>query len=282
MADSSLVTPRLGAVCLALFVAVISGPEAYAGDADSPPAPVVNPSLISPAGTQDNQHTATQGAPPPALPAIDPSRDEPTGDNPEQSIALTPQENAAAGPAKKDSQPVAEIASLPLGGLLDRQVRGTDHGTLGHIVDVLIGADGQIKAIVVDIGGFLGVGNRRVAIAWSLLSLEDADPKYPITVLAPSGVIRSAPAYNPGEKTTQILTGPRTTAPAADADKENEQKSASPDTSPDGPVIAPIRMTAPPTQEKSSPDSGNPEQNKDTTQPDAQGQTRPPAHEHDR
>jgi hypothetical protein len=37
----------------------------------------------------------------------------------------------------------------------------------GRIVDVLADETGQIRAVVVEFGGFLGVGTRKVAIAWS-------------------------------------------------------------------------------------------------------------------
>lgn len=42
--------------------------------------------------------------------------------------------------------------------------------SVGEINDLVIGADGQVKNAVVDVGGFLGMGERSVAIAWADLS----------------------------------------------------------------------------------------------------------------
>ena len=42
----------------------------------------------------------------------------------------------------------------------------------GRIVDVLTDASGRIRAVVVDYGGFLGVGTRKIAVAWSDLHFD--------------------------------------------------------------------------------------------------------------
>jgi hypothetical protein len=42
--------------------------------------------------------------------------------------------------------------------------------SVGEINDLVIGADGKVKNAVVDVGGFLGMGERSVAIAWADLS----------------------------------------------------------------------------------------------------------------
>ncbi len=42
----------------------------------------------------------------------------------------------------------------------------------GRIVDVLTDKSGQVRAVVVEFGGFLGVGGRKIAIAWSDLRFD--------------------------------------------------------------------------------------------------------------
>ncbi|HXW22627.1 MAG TPA: PRC-barrel domain-containing protein [Rhodomicrobium sp.] len=37
----------------------------------------------------------------------------------------------------------------------------------GRIVDVLTDGSGRVRAVVVDYGGFLGLGSRKIAVAWS-------------------------------------------------------------------------------------------------------------------
>ncbi|CTQ49405.1 PRC-barrel domain-containing protein [Jannaschia donghaensis] len=40
---------------------------------------------------------------------------------------------------------------------------------IGEIGDLIVGVDGTLQAVVLDIGGFLGIGERQVAIDWSAL-----------------------------------------------------------------------------------------------------------------
>ena len=41
---------------------------------------------------------------------------------------------------------------------------------MGQIIDVIVKRDGQVRAAVIDFGGFLGVGSRKIAVDWSALS----------------------------------------------------------------------------------------------------------------
>ena len=49
---------------------------------------------------------------------------------------------------------------------------------IGEIGDFLVGVDGSLEAVVVDVGGFLGLGEREVAIRWDALIpvFEESNP----------------------------------------------------------------------------------------------------------
>ena len=49
---------------------------------------------------------------------------------------------------------------------------------IGEIGDFLVGVDGSLQAVVVDVGGFLGMGEREVAIRWDALIpvFEESNP----------------------------------------------------------------------------------------------------------
>ena len=42
-----------------------------------------------------------------------------------------------------------------------------DWEEVGEIGDLLVGVDGTLQAVVIDVGGFLGLGAKEVAIEWS-------------------------------------------------------------------------------------------------------------------
>jgi hypothetical protein len=62
-----------------------------------------------------------------------------------------------------------QISPVDLTGLLGHVVVGDKDAELGRIVDLLVDAQGRVRAVVVDVGGFMGLGNRKVAVAWSAL-----------------------------------------------------------------------------------------------------------------
>ena len=141
---------------------------------------------------------------------------------------------AAAAPAPP--VPPAELTKADATGVLGRMVIDDGMKEIGRIVDVVVDPSGQPRAVVVDVGGFMGVGSRRVAVAWSAVHVPPpgaADPR--VTIDMTDQQIRSAPAYNDRSKPATIV-GPAP-APTPDAGAEppettNVNPPAEPDTKP--------------------------------------------------
>ena len=55
--------------------------------------------------------------------------------------------------------------------LIGTSVYGPDNKSIGKIDDVIVASDGQIKAAVVGVGGFLGVGEKDVAVPFNSLNI---------------------------------------------------------------------------------------------------------------
>lgn len=49
---------------------------------------------------------------------------------------------------------------------------------IGEIGDIAISADGSLEALIIDVGGFLGIGEREIAVRWDAVRpvVEDDDP----------------------------------------------------------------------------------------------------------
>ncbi len=56
--------------------------------------------------------------------------------------------------------------------LVGAGVYGADNTKIGDVNDVLIGSDGNVRAIVIGVGGFLGVGEKDIAIPFNGLSVQ--------------------------------------------------------------------------------------------------------------
>ncbi len=88
-----------------------------------------------------------------------------------------------------------QLAPAELTGLLGHDVVGAGGTELGRIVDLLVDAQGQVRAVVVDVGGFMGVGNRKVAVAWSALRFAAGEKGPVISIPIPADRIKSWADY---------------------------------------------------------------------------------------
>jgi hypothetical protein len=81
-------------------------------------------------------------------------------------------------------------------GVLGRDVRGAADEDMGHIVDVIVDRAGVVRAAVIDFGGFLGVGSRKIVVDWSALHFgRVADKSDSITLELTKDQVRAAPEY---------------------------------------------------------------------------------------
>ncbi|WP_313898936.1 PRC-barrel domain-containing protein [Methylobacterium sp. E-025] len=68
--------------------------------------------------------------------------------------------------------------------------------TIGEIADVVIGFDGKVKAWVVGVGGFLGIGTKYVAVDPSAMHLQRVDGKALRAMInTDKDQLRAAPEY---------------------------------------------------------------------------------------
>jgi hypothetical protein len=81
-------------------------------------------------------------------------------------------------------------------GILGMEVRSAADENMGRIVDVIVDRIGQVKAAIVDFGGFLGVGNRKIAVAWNALRFPpDAKKGERIALELTREQLRTAPEF---------------------------------------------------------------------------------------
>jgi PRC-barrel domain len=84
-------------------------------------------------------------------------------------------------------------------GALGKEVRSGTGENLGRIVDVLVDQDGQVRAAVIDFGGFLGVGSRKIVVDWRALHFAPADQPDRISIDLTRDQVSAAPEYKAGQ-----------------------------------------------------------------------------------
>lgn len=97
--------------------------------------------------------------------------------------------------------------------LIGASVYGPDNASIGEINDVIIGTDGKINAVVVGVGGFLGVGQKDVALPFEAISVTrkpDSASIDKITVSYTKDQLNNAPKfayYDPAPPRSTTGTG---------------------------------------------------------------------------
>jgi hypothetical protein len=108
---------------------------------------------------------------------------------------------APPAPAPPPSPPAA-VTILPnheVEGILGREVRSPANEDMGRVVDVLVDRSGLVRAAIIDFGGFLGVGSRKIAVDWAALHFTLGKPEPPITLELNRDQVNAAPAYEDGK-----------------------------------------------------------------------------------
>ena len=118
---------------------------------------------------------------------------------PQASPNAAPPNTAPAAAAPKDGVPppsVTIIGAADAHGVLGRDVRSAADEDMGRIVDVVVDRAGQVRAAVIDFGGFLGVGSRRIVVDWNALRFWRIGNKSDsISLELTKEQVRAAPEY---------------------------------------------------------------------------------------
>jgi hypothetical protein len=67
---------------------------------------------------------------------------------------------------------------------------------VGTVSDMLLSADGSINAVMLDVGGFLGVGEKHVAVPLSAISLTKKKNKAWLTINTTKEAVKNASGYS--------------------------------------------------------------------------------------
>jgi sporulation protein YlmC with PRC-barrel domain len=167
---------------------------------------------------------------------------------PAGAAALRLAQAAPAAPATPEPAPEAKPESLgtpatvidgqAAESLLGKKVQGPKGEDLGRITDVIVDKAGQIRAAIVDFGGFLGVGSRKIAVDWRAIHMTPDGKLDHLVVGLPQDQLRSAPVYKEGEPVVVI-------GPPAEASKPPAAAPAAPTAAPAPAAPAPAQSSPP-------------------------------------
>src|SRR5260221_3516800 len=166
----------------------------------------------TPAPATSSPPAAQPAAPPPATPApaaSPPAASPPTASQPAgtSSPAVAP----AAGQPSHTGTPPIVVDGGAADTLLGKPVQSATGDDMGRIVDVMVDHTGMVRAAIIDFGGFLGVGTRKIAVDWRVLHFPKDGGMDKIVAELSQDQLRGAPAYKPGEPV--VIVGRADVAP---------------------------------------------------------------------
>ncbi|OKO89338.1 photosystem reaction center subunit H [Bradyrhizobium sp. NAS80.1] len=122
-----------------------------------------------------------------------------TAPPPASTVPVTPKD-AAPPPS------VTIIGANDAHGVLGRDVRSAADEDMGRIVDIIVDRTGHVRAAVIDFGGFLGVGSRKIVVDWNALRFgKITSKKGSITLELTKAQVAAAPEYK--EDTPMVVLG---------------------------------------------------------------------------
>ena len=164
-------------------IAATSSPQPAAAPpsqqpAASPPSPQPGAAPPSP------QPNAAAPAPPPPAAAPSPQNDDTTKE-------------------EKTTVPATVVGGEQLESVLGIEALSSTGDDMGRIVDIVVDRTGQVRAAIIDFGGFLGMGSRKIAVDWRSLHF---DPKKAgaVVVNLTKDQLRVAPVYKAAEPVVMI------------------------------------------------------------------------------
>ena len=121
---------------------------------------------------------------------------------PDPPPPVAPQAPPPNTPGSRGSETpsITIIPSQLVQAILGQEVRSSADENMGRIVDVIVDAEGHIRAAIIDFGGFLGVGSRKIAVEWKALRfIPTAARRYRISLELTRDQVKAAPEYKEGK-----------------------------------------------------------------------------------
>jgi len=124
----------------------------------------------------------------PAAPAV----------TPEAPAAPTPQAEAPSEKmlGEKSASASSYAGQISAKQLLDESIKNAANETVGDINDINLGNDGKIVAVIVGVGGFLGMGEKNVSLPFDQLTFaQDDKGNLVVTTTATKDSLQAAPEW---------------------------------------------------------------------------------------
>jgi len=176
-----------------LFLLFVCGGAFAQETSETPQAAPSTPEATQPAPTAP-EAAKPEAAPPPEAAQPEAAKPE-TAPPPE---AAQPMPSAPKGAEKMTAEPGDSVSVTEY---YKQNVYDTSDNTIGEVSDVLLDKDGHVTAVILSVGGFLGLGAKYVSVPFNALRITEKDGKRYLVMDTTKDALISAPGYQ-YDKTT--------------------------------------------------------------------------------
>jgi sporulation protein YlmC with PRC-barrel domain len=131
------------------------------------------------------------------------------------ALVMTPaslaQQRASTSADKTTYLQRASGDAVALSAYFDRDVYNSAGERIGTVSDLIAGPDGRIAAVVIGVGGFLGIGEKEVAVPFSSMQIVRRDNDWHLAIEGTRDALRNAPPYEDTGARVRLSPTPRTT-----------------------------------------------------------------------
>jgi hypothetical protein len=191
MSDGSCRQRLVGRVLLVLLLATLAGCSTWFAPPPAPqpeqPAPEPEPEAAPVAPASEPEASAPVAA---SAPQEAPERKH-VAPKPVYRPPPKPHPAPAPAPSKPATPPplitTRALAADDTHGLLDARVQRPDGKVIGRAIDMFVDAAGKPRQMLVNLAGFMGIGDRKMRFPWSDFRFNASQHKAPITLAIPAG-----------------------------------------------------------------------------------------------
>jgi sporulation protein YlmC with PRC-barrel domain len=86
--------------------------------------------------------------------------------------AFAQTQTTPSGAAMSDAPTQQQAGDYMADDIIGTKVRNAQDESIGSVSDLVIDKSGQVKVVIVSVGGFLGIGDKHVAVPWNQLEVR--------------------------------------------------------------------------------------------------------------
>jgi len=122
-------------------------------------------------------------------PAANQTAQAPKGANPPSTMG--------AAPSSSNAQIMNEVPAntVTVTNYYKQAIYDPQNNRIGDVDDVLVTQDGRVSALVVGVGGFLGIGEKHVVVPFNAVKMESKDNKVTLVMNSSKDELKAAPGF---------------------------------------------------------------------------------------